>query len=91
MRALANPTRLLIVEALANGEAPVSELTGLTDFDVSTVSKHLAVLKGVGLVVAQKRGLNVFYSLACPCLSDFFSCVDQINRNQARALQRAAG
>jgi len=90
VRALANPTRLLIVEALSRGEACVNDLTALTSFDVSTVSKHLAVLRGVGLVQADKRGLNVFYTLACPCLGDFFSCIDQINRNQARAAQRAA-
>jgi ArsR family transcriptional regulator len=91
VRALANPTRLLIVETLSEGEACVNDLTALTSFDVSTVSKHLAVLRGVGLVRAEKRGLNVFYTLACPCLGDFFTCIDQINRNQARATRRAAG
>jgi ArsR family transcriptional regulator len=91
VRALANPTRLLIVEALADGEACVNTLTALTDFDVSTVSKHLAILRSVGLVQIDKRGLNVFYSLACPCLSDFFACVDQINRNQSCVRQRAEG
>ncbi|HUG11864.1 MAG TPA: metalloregulator ArsR/SmtB family transcription factor [Opitutaceae bacterium] len=91
VRALANPTRLLIVEALEDGEACVNTLTALTDFDVSTVSKHLAVLRGVGLVQTEKRGLNVFYRLACPCLSDFFSCIDQINRSQSERPQRVAG
>lgn len=91
VRALANPTRLLIVEALEDGEACVNTLTDLTDFDVSTVSKHLAVLRRVGLVQTEKRGLNVFYRLACPCLADFFSCIDQINRSQSHLNQRAAG
>jgi DNA-binding transcriptional ArsR family regulator len=58
---------------------------------VSTVSKHFAVLRGVGLVQTEKRGLSVFYTLACPCFGDFFSCIDQINRNQTRASHRAAG
>lgn len=91
VRALANPTRLLIVEALEDGEACVNTLTDLTDFDVSTVSKHLAVLCSVGLVQAEKRGLNVFYSLACPCLTDFFSCIDQINRGQSRGTSAQPG
>jgi DNA-binding transcriptional ArsR family regulator len=91
VRALANPTRLLIVEALEDGEACVNTLTDLTDFDVSTVSKHLAVLRSVGLVRTEKRGLNVFYRLACPCLSDFFRCIDQINRSQPEKQQRATG
>ena len=82
VRALANPTRLLIVEALEEGEACVNTLTDLTDFDVSTVSKHLAVLRSVGLVQSQKRGLNVFYRLACPCIGDFFYCIDRINQSK---------
>lgn len=91
VRALAHPTRLQIVEALADGERCVNDLTGLTTSDISTVSKHLAVLRNVGLVQVDKRGLNVFYSLACPCLTDFFQCIDLINRSQRRKLQRAAG
>ena len=91
VRALANPTRLLIVETLIEGEANVNSLTALTKFDVSTISKHLSVLKSVGLVESRRRGLNVFYTMACPCLGDFFSCIDQINRNQERTTRRAAG
>lgn len=91
VRALAHPTRLLIVETLAGGERCVSELTGLTEFDVSTVSKHLAVLRSVGLVEVDKRGLHVFYSLACPCLTDFFNCIDLINQSQSCTPKRAAG
>ena len=88
VRALANPTRLLIVEALEEGEACVNALTSLTRFDVSTVSKHLAVLREVGLVQAERRGLQVFYSLSCPCIAEFFTCIDEINRNQSCPIER---
>jgi len=90
VRALANPTRLLIVEALEEREACVNTLTGLTRFDVSTVSKHLAVLREVGLVQTERRGLQVFYSLSCPCIADFFTCVDQITSNQSCSIERTA-
>ena len=78
IKALAHPSRILIAEALGNGEMSVRDLTTLVGADISTVSKHLTTMRNVGLVECDKRGLNRFYQLACPCLSEFFQCVDQI-------------
>ena len=44
--------------------------------DISTVSRHLAVLKNAGIVADEKRGVQVFYSLKVPCAVEFFSCVE---------------
>ena len=55
-KALGHPTRLFIVEELSHGERCVCELTAMVGADVSTVSKHLSVLRGVGLVEDEKRG-----------------------------------
>ena len=74
IKALAHPTRLFFVEELAKGERCVCELTA----DISTVSKHLAVLKNVGIVQDEKRGTQVFYSLKCPCVLDFVTCVNAV-------------
>jgi len=41
----------------------VCELTRLVGADMSTVSRHLAVLRVAGLVIDEKRGLQVFYRL----------------------------
>jgi ArsR family transcriptional regulator len=57
---------------------------------MSTVSKHLSIMKAAGLVEVEKRGLNVFYRLRCNCLGDFFRCVDSINHGQMDAMRRAA-
>jgi ArsR family transcriptional regulator len=81
IKALAHPSRLLIADALADGEICVCDLTALVGADMSTVSKHLSVMKKVGLIESEKRGLNQFYRLSCPCLSDFFRCVDAISDN----------
>jgi ArsR family transcriptional regulator len=35
-------------------------------------------MKKAGLLACEKRGLNVFYQIACPCFPDFFRCVDLI-------------
>jgi ArsR family transcriptional regulator len=46
--------------------------------DVSTVSKHLTVLKGAGLVLDDRRGQQVFYRLRVPCILNFFGCVEAV-------------
>ncbi len=75
-KALAHPTRLFVVEELAKGPQCVCELTALVGADVSTVSKHLAVLKNAGIVRDEKRGTQVWYSLRMPCVLSFFQCVE---------------
>lgn len=86
IKALAHPSRILIVEALSKGERCVCDLTDLVGADISTVSKHLSILKGVGLVQSEKRGLNQYYRLTCPCLNDFFQCVDVIAQSHSKAV-----
>lgn len=76
LKALAHPSRLAIADALQSGERSVRELTELVGADISTVSKHLSLMRAAGLLSMEKRGLNVFYRLRCPCLLTFFECVD---------------
>jgi ArsR family transcriptional regulator len=45
---------------------------------MSTVSKHLSVLKEAGVVADDKRGSQVFYSLRVPCVVNFFNCVEDV-------------
>jgi len=78
LKALGHPSRLLITEALMHGELCVCDLRDLVGDDISTVSKHLSVLRAAGVLVSQKRGLNVYYSLACDCFGEFLRCVDQV-------------
>lgn len=76
-KALGHPARLAMVEALGAGERCVCELQQIVGFDLSTVSKHLSILKNVGLVYSRKEGKQVIYKLGCPCTLDFMTCVDQ--------------
>ena len=78
IKALAHPSRLLIVHALMDHELCVRELRNLLDQDMSTVSRHLSVLKNAGLLLEDKRGLYVFYKLTVPCLANFLNCVDRM-------------
>ncbi len=91
MKALAHPTRLFIVDQLSRGERCVCELTDGIGADVSTVSKHLSVLKGAGIVLDDKRGVQVFYRLRVPCILNFFGCVEavleEVGRESASAVK----
>lgn len=78
IKALAHPSRLLVAEALMDGEMCVCDLKDLVGADMSTVSKHLSLMRQAGVLVCEKRGLNIYYRLACDCLGDFLRCVDQI-------------
>ena len=87
IKALAHPTRLLVVDELAKGECCVRDLTLMAGADVSTVSRHLSVLKQAGIVQDEKRGLQVWYTLRVPCILNFFHCVEDVlkaNVDQAR-------
>jgi len=87
IKALAHPTRLLFVDELAQGERCVRDLTLMAGADVSTVSRHLSVLKQAGIVQDEKRGLQVWYTLRVPCILNFFHCVEDVlkaNVDQAR-------
>jgi DNA-binding transcriptional ArsR family regulator len=88
IKAMGHPTRLFIVEELSRGERCVCELRDMVDADVSTVSKHLSVLKRAGLVEDEKRGLQVYYRLCCPCILKFFGCIETVLKENARR-QRA--
>ncbi len=78
LKALGHPSRLLILEELATGEKCVAELTKAVGSDVSTVSKHLSSLRNVGLVHDHRRGNQVFYQIATPCVLNFFNCVESV-------------
>ena len=84
MKALAHPSRLLMVDELKKGERCVCELTDLVGADVSTVSKHLAILKSAGIVECDKRGLQVFYRLRCACIPQFFDCIESVLRGRRK-------
>ncbi len=78
MKALAHPSRLLVVHALMDHELCVCELRDLLKQDISTVSRHLSVLKNAGLLAEEKRGLYVYYKLIVPCLANFLNCVNRM-------------
>ena len=84
IKALAHPTRLFIVEELSERERCVCELTEMIGADTSTVSKHLSILRSVGIVLDDKRGTQVYYTLRMPCVLDFVGCVASMMKQVAQ-------
>lgn len=78
LKAMAHPARLAMLDALAGGEVCVCDLQKVVGSDMSTVSKHLAVMREAGLVEDRRQGPQVFYRLRVPCALKFFDCVDKV-------------
>ena len=62
-RALGEPARLRILDALRRGELSVGELVAETGLNQANLSKHLQVLHGLGFVSRRRNGLFVHYRL----------------------------
>lgn len=63
-RALSDPARLQLLSELRGGESTVSDLVEATGLGQANVSKHLALLHGLGFVRRRREGLFIWYRLA---------------------------
>jgi ArsR family transcriptional regulator len=84
LKALANESRLMIVDRLNRGECSVGELTELIGSDISTVSKHLSLLRAHGIVEDRREGNLVYYRLLIPCVRNFFACASQVLKERSK-------
>src|SRR5262249_55811245 len=65
-KALANPTRLELLDLLAQGERSVEDLAGAAAMKVSHTSAQLRMLAAAGLVTSRRDGVQIHYRLARP-------------------------
>jgi ArsR family transcriptional regulator len=84
LKAIAHESRLMIVDRLSRGECSVGDLRELVGGDLSTVSKHLALLRAHGIVEDRREGTTVYYRLLTPCVCNFFTCATQVLKERAR-------
>jgi DNA-binding transcriptional ArsR family regulator len=70
-KALGDPTRVAILARLAQscGPSTVGSVAGCCPVDLSVVSRHLRVLRDAGIVVAERRGKEVLYSVRYDALA----------------------
>lgn len=84
IKALAHPTRLFIVDELSRGERCVRELTAMIGVEMPTVSRHLSLLRSVGILGTERRGSQVFYGLRRACVLNFFTCIQAVQAHSGK-------
>lgn len=78
LKALANFTRICIVEKLKEGPKNVSELAKKIGESPSITSRHLNILKNAGLIEVKKNGVKVIYSLSTNAIPNILNSVDDV-------------
>ncbi|MCL6450933.1 MAG: metalloregulator ArsR/SmtB family transcription factor [Acetobacteraceae bacterium] len=84
LKALAHPTRLEILEVLRSGERCVCEIVPRIGHERSSVSKHLAVLRRLGVLGCRKEGLRVMYWLRHPRVAWLLDAAGDVLADEAR-------
>ncbi|MCM8766779.1 MAG: metalloregulator ArsR/SmtB family transcription factor [Candidatus Omnitrophica bacterium] len=82
LKAISHPIRLAIIDLLKNSEKSVAEIVNIIGSSQSNISKHLSILKKVGIVDDKKEGLNRIYYLRLPCVINFSLCVAETLRKK---------
>lgn len=78
LKAMSHPTRLFILDKLNEQDYCVGELQEMVGIDMSTMSRHLSVLKEAGIISGEKRNNQVIYKLLCPCVLEMYHCVSKM-------------
>ncbi|HCA48742.1 MAG TPA: transcriptional regulator [Armatimonadetes bacterium] len=89
MKALAHPSRLMMLDALAEKEMCVCELREIVGSSMPTVSRHLAQMRNAGIVDSRRDGNQIYYRLVVPCVLRMFSCIDAVLHSEAERTANA--
>ncbi len=83
-KALADPTRRQILQDLRDGELSAGEIASRFAITAQSISRHLSILRGAGLVKERREANRIYYSLVqerlALCVGDFLStvCPEQV-------------
>lgn len=87
-KALAQPSRLELLEALGQGPRSVDGLATASGMSVANTSHHLQTLREGGLVTSRRDGLQVIYSLSDPDIPKLMSCMRRVAERQVAEVER---
>ena len=91
-KALASPVRREILFHLRSGELAAGDIADRFDIAAPTISRHLGVLKGAGLVAERRDGNRILYSASqetiAATLTDFLGSVCPTQQVQRRKTSR---
>lgn len=81
---MSNASRLQVLNALRSGPSCVSDIAETTGIAPSAVSRHLAVLRGGGLVAAERRGQEMVYAIVNPKVAEICDLMRSVLAEQLR-------
>lgn len=77
LKTIAHPTRLAIIDLLSKeGKQTVSEICNKLNLEQSLASHHLSVMKLKGVLLSEREGKNVYYSLKLTEVTQVMSCIE---------------
>ena len=86
--AIAEPRRREILDYLAPGERPVNDIAAALGLGQPSVSKHLQVLRNVGLVDVRREGRQAMYQINADALRPIHDWTGTFERYWSRQLNR---
>ena len=81
-KALGHPLRLRIVKKLIGQNLCVCELNEDVEFSQSNLSQHLKILRDAGILVSEKKGLNIHYAIKNEKIIDMFLIAENIVKSE---------
>ncbi len=82
LKAMAQPTRLKIIEFLRDGERCVCEIFPAIGEEQSNTSRHLNMMQAAGVLSRRKEGLKIFYAIKHPEILEIVDTVTRIVKNE---------
>jgi len=83
-KTFSEPKRLIIIDALRDGERSVGDLARIMEIDQAIVSRHLGILRERGVVKTRRDGTSIYYSLSDPKICEACDIVQEILLNQVK-------
>ncbi|MBW6460637.1 MAG: metalloregulator ArsR/SmtB family transcription factor [Bacteroidales bacterium] len=83
LRAMAHPMRIAIIDMLNSGNRmSVTEIYKKLKIEQAAASHHLNILKNKGVLVSQREGKKIFYSLKSDVLTEILDCINRCNEEK---------
>lgn len=87
---LADPTRLMILHELRDGEKAVGQIVAALGIAQANVSRHLAILRERGIAVTRREGTSIYYRLASPKIAEACDLVREMLESRLASTQTLA-
>ncbi len=77
LRAISHPARIAIIDMLQQESLCVTQIYERLDIDQASASHHLSILKNKGILMSDRRGKKIYYSLKLQTLTEIIDCINR--------------